>query len=234
MAIVSGSQFGSVRRQGSIPVNIKLILDTMKRDKPYMLGKTEFDSITLVAHITEYNESMGSIEILLMDDTGTIRAKIFKKAGSTLIKPLINYEHVHNGYVYVIGTLMSFDGNNIVVVTRMTNVEKYEFVLMHRTQVMWAFHVRNSNAHAISNERILGNLAEKFTEAEEVDDLKGLNAEQKNICKLVKSSSFQGMNKTLIYKSAGYPVEKINHILSQLVQFGFLYSDQDCEVYYYS
>lgn len=234
MAIASGSEFVSVKRQGNIPVNIKLILDIMKQNKPYMLGKDEIDSISLVAHIIEYNESMGCIEILLMDDTGTIRAKIFKKNGSTLIKPLINYEHLPNGCVYVIGTLMNFDGNSTVVITRMVNIEKYEFVLMHRTLIMWAYLVRNSILHVFSAERILGNLAERFTETEEVDEFKGLTTEQTIICKQVKNSSAQGLSKTMIYKNAGYPVEKTNNILNQLVQFGFLYSDQDCEMYYFS
>lgn len=235
MAIASANEYGARKRQGCIPMDVKTILDVMKKDKPYMVRDEEVESISVVAKVIEFHEGGGSIDVILMDHSGTIGGKIFKKSGSTLVKPLINYEYVQNAYVYAVGGLMNFDGNHTVVLTRMTNVLEFAFVIMHRTQTMWAYLIRNRLIHVTSNETILTNLSNKFTEVEEdPDKLKGLNNDQKVVMKFINQTSYGGLRKTQIFKDCGFSVERAKLVLEQLVEFGFIYCDQDCEVYYLS
>ena len=167
-----GSVIDSTTRKdyGYIPVNIKMILSTMKKGKPYMLGNEGVNNIVLVAYTMEYHDRAGTIDFLLQDTSGVINARIFKKTGATFSKALINYEFKKNEYAFIIGALMNFDDVNYIIISRMANITEYSQIFLHRTQIFWAFLVRNGVIHESPNESIINDLGNKFSESEEVDE----------------------------------------------------------------
>jgi hypothetical protein len=232
MTQASGRE-GIKKDMGIIPTTIQMILSAMSKGKPYILGTVGLDNVTLVAKVMEFNEKSGHIEILLQDDTGRIEAKIFKKSGSNVVKPSINYDPRLHEYASIIGSIMNFNNTDIIVINRIKNIQDYSFVYMHRVQILWAHLIRKGLLHATSNDSILNNLTNKFSEPEPADNYNGLHEDQKKVMKFISDNGKDtGIPKDAICKGSGFSADKTNAILAELIEYGFLYTDSECDLHY--
>lgn len=124
------------------PLNIKMIRVAMAKGSPFTIGQTLIEQISLVAKLAYFNKGSTIVDIELEDETGSIACKVFKRVESDNILPLIGFEPKIGSYVYVFGSLMNFNGNDVIVIGRIRNIEEYEIVNLHRVQVVWAQLVR--------------------------------------------------------------------------------------------
>jgi hypothetical protein len=120
------------------PLNIRMIRAIMGKGTPFSIGQTVVDQISLVAKLLSMNITAGVVEVELEDESGAINGRIFKRVDSDKIKPLSEFEKRIGEYVYVYGSLMNFSGNDVIIIGRMQNVDGYEWINLHRTQVFWA------------------------------------------------------------------------------------------------
>lgn len=235
--------------QGYIPMNIQMIKALMEKGKPYVIGNIGVDNITLVAKVKSLSSNIyrycktqnspenvpdkgGSIDMILEDETGTINGIIFKRTGAESVKPILGYEPKLNSYAFLIGSLMNFNGNDIIVVARMQNVNEYSFVLMHRVQIFWAFLVRNGIMHANINEKPSSDFADRLNQAD-TDDYAQLNKDQRTIMEYIKNKELgTGVHKDEIFKACRLSSDMTRKALDQLVEYGFLYTNAECDVFY--
>ena len=223
------------RETGYIPLNVRNILSIARKGKPYILDSLEVNQITLVAHVLQFDERDSCIDIVLQDETGRINSKIFKRAGSSVIKSIINYEFRLKDYAFIIGTIMNFNAEDIIVITRIQNIDCYSYVLSHRVHVFWAFMIRKKLLHCSNSNSIISDLTEKFSETVSDDNFGGLNNDQKAVMNFIKNYRKEGgVIKDEIFKCSGVSKDKVKAVLAELVEYGFLYTDCDCEFYYMS
>lgn len=124
------------------PVNIKMIRVAMAKGTPFTIGQAVIEQISLVAKLSSFNKGSTIVDIELEDETGSISCKVFKRVESDNILPLQGFEPKIGCYVSVFGSLMNFNGNDVIVIGRIRNVQEYEYINLHRVQVVWAQSVR--------------------------------------------------------------------------------------------
>ena len=213
------------------PIGIKTIAYIVSNGAPYMLNEIMIETVCLVCHVEEFKENKNTIELVLRDDTGMIFVKIFRNAGSTQIKALQNYNFNANGYAGIIGTINIQNNIPYIVVNSMKNIENYSEVIMHKTQVLWACLIRNHVLKVPLN-NLAKNLNMDLDRTE--NNSNGLENNQKIVIKAIKdfSKGSNGVNKSVIYKNVRLMPNKIDEILTGLVNFGFLIADEDFEIFH--
>lgn len=247
--VKDGKESGQRKDQGYIPMNVLMIQNIMNKGKPYTIGYVEVDNITLVAKVKALSSNIynyynnlkspevvsdrsGSIDLTLEDETGIIEGKIFKRSGAENIKPILGYEPMQNSYVFIIGSLMNFNGTDLIIVSRIQNVNEYSFVHMHRVQIFWAFLVRNGIIHTCSNDKPINDFNERISQVDN-GEFAQLTKEQRIIMEFMKvQDQGKGVFRDDLYCESGLTLERTKQTLDQLVEYGFLYTNAEFDMFY--
>ncbi|KAI9139406.1 hypothetical protein BKA69DRAFT_1086100 [Paraphysoderma sedebokerense] len=132
----SGSSSHTIR-----PVTIRQLnhhVEQVHPDAPLKLDNAEFSNITFVGIIRAINEASTIITYLIEDGTGSIEAKVFVGADSSMTQSPELAEAKVNVYVRVYGKLKIFNGKKSFSVSQMRVVRDFNEVTYHHLDAIQA------------------------------------------------------------------------------------------------
>jgi hypothetical protein len=179
----------------------------------------------LVCKVLTMRDSGSSIDFLLADHSGQVRARAYKnKAGVS--HAVQDFVYREGDYASVIGSVTVVEQETLLVVNRIRNVTAYKEVDLHRTQVVWAMLVKNHVLKTV--ERREGRMEVERKEAK----YDSMPEEQVQIMRVVEGNN-GGVNVgvDLIKKRVRMNPHNVEVMLKALVQNGYLQEDNDYTVF---
>lgn len=224
------------RSNAYCPVNTGLIMQAAAEpDENFRIDGEPLNVLELVAKVRNFSSSTMKVEVELFDEFGKVDAVIFKKSNEEP-KQLHNFSYVENCYVHCFGQLKRFYSNTSFVIHVIRNVNHYSQVSCHRAKVMWASLLRR---RLLKRCESIGVQSTQSYDMPSQDQLMNALPHDERVVLLAlmqlrdshlrtdKNSIFDSLPSKLALSAFEFALIRLN-------ETGFIYKDDDNDLYYVS
>lgn len=219
------------------PVNTLLLKQSVQGSgDEFTLNGQRMEFAKLTCRIPEIREGSQRYDLTFVDEFGGYKGVIYRSSKGNP-KPLRNFNlqtYQPSNYVTVLGHLRKFQENVVMLVDLMEEVQGYDEVIAHRTEVLWSWALRCGKSPVSARSEVL---KERAPISENRDEFAHMPALQQDVLRTLKrlmearNSPPGGISKSDLFREMRSKVmdKEFESTLQNLVLYGYLMdADRDC------